>query len=289
MSIRFRSGMILALIGLSLSVLLSCTQTQSAAQLPSKPELAKAVLVESGIASQYDLYLRNGVELAAPPKITDRFINWIHQLLIQEAGWQQVESQYRTQIEASFSAAELKDMQKFFQRPVVKKLLQVETQSYLNTSPTRRALLLKVWDAYNLMTIDPSKLSSAPPSPEPQELAESVLVEARIGAKYDRYLRNAVEFVTLPGQKPQFLTSLQRLLAQEAGWKQVRAQYLTQMNSSFSRTELEELTTLVKQPLLKKLLQVDAQTYAHVAPTRHKLIFKVWDGYQQGKYGNGPK
>lgn len=123
-------------------------------------------------------------------------------------------------------------------------------------------------------------LSAAPK----QALTKSVLVDAGIAAQYDRYLMNSAEIVTPPTTNQRFLSWLQQLLVKEAGWQQVESQYIARLESSFSPKELQELESLVKQPLLQKLLQVDAKTYAELSPKRRQILSKVWDNYNQGKY-----
>ncbi|WP_427158463.1 DUF2059 domain-containing protein [Aliinostoc sp. HNIBRCY26] len=122
----------------------------------SKKELAKQVLSEAGIAQKYDLYLNNSVDITISPSTSnDQFRVWLVGILAKEAGWQKIENQYITSLEANFSEAELKELLKIAKKPLMKKLLQAEIQSYVNASQQRRKLLDKVWDDYNSGKIIP--------------------------------------------------------------------------------------------------------------------------------------
>ena len=124
----------------------------------------------------------------------------------------------------------------------------------------------------------------ATPSPLKRELARSVLIEAGIPAEYDRYLRNAVELGAGPGWNAKLIDWMQQIMAEDAGWKHVEAQYTSQLEANFSQAELEELQALLKQPLFQKLLKVDAQTYLEVSQKRKSLLGQVWENYQLMKY-----
>lgn len=132
------------------------------------------------------------------------------------------------------------------------------------------------------------ELQAAPPVPPQPVLAKSVLLESGIAAQYDRYLMNGVEMAASPTMGPKFLTWLQQIVVREAGWKQVESQYAANLESNFSQAELQELESFLKQPLLKKLLQVDAKTYAEVSSNRRTALFKVWENYNQGMYSDAP-
>jgi disulfide oxidoreductase YuzD len=123
-------------------------------------------------------------------------------------------------------------------------------------------------------------LSAAPK----QSLTKSVLVEAGIATQYDRYLMNSIEIVTPPTTNQKFLSWLHQLLVKEVGWQQMESQYIARLESNFSPKELQELESLVKHPLLQKLLQVDAKIYAELSSKRRQTLSKVWDNYNQGKY-----
>jgi hypothetical protein len=124
---------------------------------PSKQALARAVLAEAGMANQYDLYLGNSLDLAVPSETAKnaKFMAWMQNLLVQEAGWNYVESQYIGQLEANFSEQELKDLLNFAKQPLLQKLLQAEMQAYTDTAEERRKLLSKLWDDYNSGRFNP--------------------------------------------------------------------------------------------------------------------------------------
>jgi hypothetical protein len=113
-----------------------------------KQELAQQLLLDIGIAEQYDRYLNNSVDLAvAAPQ--PKFRQWLQGLLAQKAGWRYAQPTYVAQLTAHFSEAELRELIDLAQRPVMKKLLRADSQAYGNAAAQRRQLLAKVWDDYN--------------------------------------------------------------------------------------------------------------------------------------------
>lgn len=118
--------------------------------LQSKRELAKQVLKEVGVSERYNLYLANVTDMAIPPHVqSSQFREWLRGVLVQEAGWAKVESQYIARLEATYSEAELKELVDLAKQPIMKKLLQTEIQAYTDTAEKRRELLSQVWDDYN--------------------------------------------------------------------------------------------------------------------------------------------
>ncbi|HAX80269.1 MAG TPA: DUF2059 domain-containing protein [Cyanobacteria bacterium UBA11372] len=124
---------------------------ETAVTSTAKQELAKAVLLEAGIANNYNRYLGNILDFGFSPETAKntKFMAWMQGLLEQEAGWKYVEAQYVEQLEANFSETELKELLDLAKQPLMKKLLQSEIQAYTNTAEERRELLFKVWDGYN--------------------------------------------------------------------------------------------------------------------------------------------
>jgi hypothetical protein len=129
--------------------------SQLAASPLVKRELAQSVLVQTGIANQYDMYLGNSAESLVGAGINAKLVSWIQQLFAREAGWKQMEPQYIARMEASFSEPELQELLTLFQKPLLQKLLQMEAQTYAETSSQRRLLFSKVWDAYNSGKFNP--------------------------------------------------------------------------------------------------------------------------------------
>lgn len=117
-----------------------------------------------------------------------------------------------------------------------------------------------------------------------KELARQVISEAGIAKKYDLYLNNIVDITISPStNNDQFREWLQGVLAKEAGWKHIEAQYITSLEANFSEAELKELLNLSKQPLMKKLLQAEIQAYTNTSKKRRTLLDKVWNDYNSGK------
>ncbi len=139
---------------------------------------------------------------------------------------------------------------------------------------------------------DPSKPSPAIGNvvQSKQELARAVLSEIGIAQQYDRYLGNIVDITVAPANyKPKFHTWMQGVLAREAGWKHAESKYLTRLEATFSEAELQELLTLAKQPLMKKLMQAEVQAYGDAAPERRKRLDKVWNDYNSGRIQMPPE
>lgn len=131
------------------SLMLLAMFGQSTPPAAVQPDLAKSVLAIAGIPAQYDRYLMNGVEMVTAPPSNPKFLAWLQQLLVREAGWQQVESQYVATLNQTFSPAELQALATLLQQPVFQKLLQADAQAYATVAPNRRKLFFQVWDAYN--------------------------------------------------------------------------------------------------------------------------------------------
>jgi hypothetical protein len=131
-----------------------------------------------------------------------------------------------------------------------------------------------------------SQQIAAPPLQTKRELAKAVLAEAGIAQRYDLYLGNSID-MAMASPAPSNLNLmawLKSLVAKEAGWKFAEPTYVTQLEANFSAPELKELLALAKQPLMKKLLQVDFDAYVAAGGERRKQFFQVWDGYNSGQF-----
>lgn len=119
--------------------------------LKSKQDLARAVLSEAGTPKRYDLYLSNSVDISVNPETAknDKFMAWIQALFVQEAGWNYIEAKYVAQLEANFSETELRELLDLAKKPLIRRLLQAEIESYAESARERRGLLFKLWDKYN--------------------------------------------------------------------------------------------------------------------------------------------
>jgi hypothetical protein len=127
------------------------SQNIAAPPLQTKRELAKAVLAEAGIVQRYDLYLGNSIDMVmtSPAPSNLKLMAWLKSLVAKEAGWKFAETTYVTQLEASFSAPELKQLLALAKQPLVKKLLQAELNAYSTAGGERRKRFFQVWDDYN--------------------------------------------------------------------------------------------------------------------------------------------
>lgn len=123
--------------------------------ISSEQPLAKTVLSELGTTEHYNLYLGNSVDIVTPTSINSSFREWLHEVLIQRAGWENVEDQYIAQLETSFSETELEELLTLAQHPLMQRFLQFEAQSYEDTGEERRALLEQVWQDYNSGLLNP--------------------------------------------------------------------------------------------------------------------------------------
>jgi hypothetical protein len=131
------------------------THSEIITTVQSKQDLARAVLLETGIAKQYDLYLDNCFDIAFLNPSDTRLRAWLRGISTQAAGWNHVEEQYIAQLVTHFSQAELKQLLNLAKQPLMKKLLQAEIQAYIDSSVARRKLLAKVWEDYQVGAITP--------------------------------------------------------------------------------------------------------------------------------------
>jgi arsenate reductase-like glutaredoxin family protein len=129
----------------------------TATTIQSHQELAKVVLSEVGIAAQYDLHLGNSIDLALNPAAARnaKFVAWLQAQVVQKAGWKYAEAKYVTQLQASFSEQELKQLLTLAKQPLMKKLLRAESQAYADATSERRRLLDKFWNDYNSGLLNP--------------------------------------------------------------------------------------------------------------------------------------
>lgn len=133
--------------------LLAQSSSDRAEMVSSKQALAKAVLLEIGMAAQYDQFFWHSVDMAVF-KPRPVFAEWLQQLFAKRAGWAYAEDEYVSQLTANFSEAELQEILAMAKRPLMKKLLRAEMQAYQDASLERRQLLYEVWDDYNSGKID---------------------------------------------------------------------------------------------------------------------------------------
>jgi hypothetical protein len=125
-------------------------RSEVVAATKSKQELAREVLAEIGIAQRYDLHFMGIADMSVGPLTSkSKFYAWLHQLMVQGAGWKHAEAKYIARLESDFSEAELQELLSLAKQPLLKKLLKAEFQAYEEVTPERRKLLLQVWDDYN--------------------------------------------------------------------------------------------------------------------------------------------
>jgi hypothetical protein len=114
----------------------------------SKQELAQTVLVNIGIAQQYDLYFDHAVGILVASNDA-KFKSGLRAMMAREAGWKKTQNDYVTQLTADFSIGELQELLRLSKRPLLQRLLRSEIQVYNQTSPKRHQLLNEVWTNYN--------------------------------------------------------------------------------------------------------------------------------------------
>jgi hypothetical protein len=129
-------------------------RSEVATTTKSKQELAREVLAEIGIAQRYDLHFMGIVDMAVGPTVKPKFQAWLHQIIVQGAGWKHTEAKYIARLESDFTEAELQELSILAKQPLFKKLLKAEFQAYEEVTPDRRKLLNQVWDDYNSGKID---------------------------------------------------------------------------------------------------------------------------------------
>jgi hypothetical protein len=115
-----------------------------------------------------------------------------------------------------------------------------------------------------------------------QDLAQTVLENIGIAQQYDMYFDHVIGLV-VASDNSKFKSGLRKMLAQEAGWSRVRADYGARLLANFSTAELQELLRLSKRPLLQRLLRSEIQAYNDTSPKRFKLLNEVWTNYNEGK------
>jgi hypothetical protein len=115
-----------------------------------------------------------------------------------------------------------------------------------------------------------------------QDLAQQVLENIGIANQYDMYFDHAIG-IAVASDNPKFKSGLRKMMAQEAGWGRVRADYSTRLIADFSTAELQELLRLSKRPLLQRLLRSEIQAYNDTSPKRSKLLNELWTNYNEGR------
>ncbi len=132
----------------------------------------------------------------------------------------------------------------------------------------------------------PSQPAPSRPELAKQELARAILAEADIAKQYNLHLGVGIDLALSPEtiKKTKFVAWLESLLVREAGWKYAENTYAAQLATNFSEAELQELLSLVKQPLLKKLAQTEMKSYRAASGERRRLLSKLWDNYNNGLF-----
>jgi hypothetical protein len=121
---------------------------QLVARSVSKQELAQTVLVNIGIAKQYDMYFDHAVGILVTSNNV-KFKSGLRAMMAREAGWKKTQKDYVTQLTTDFSIGELQELLRLSKRPLLQRLLRSEIQVYNETSPKRHQLLNEVWENYN--------------------------------------------------------------------------------------------------------------------------------------------
>jgi hypothetical protein len=121
-----------------------------------------------------------------------------------------------------------------------------------------------------------------------KQLAQEVLVELGIGKQYDLHIWNSVYIAVNRDVNKEFKVWLQQTIVRFAGWKYVESQYVTRLATNFSQEELEELLSLAKKPLMKKLLRAEIQAYEDTGEKRAGLLWQFWEDYNDGKVSIPP-
>ena len=136
-----------------------------------------------------------------------------------------------------------------------------------------------------------SQPAQARPDFAKQELARALLSEAGIAKQYNLHLGAGIDMALSPEtvKKTKFVAWLESLLVQEAGWKYAENTYAAQLAANFSDAELKELLSLVKQPLLKKLVQTEMKSYRAATGERRRLLSQLWDNYNNGLFVPPPE
>jgi hypothetical protein len=121
-----------------------------------------------------------------------------------------------------------------------------------------------------------------------QALAKAVLLEIGTAQQYDQFFWHSVDIAVVK-PRPVFAEWLQQLFAKRAGWAYAEDEYVAQLTANFSEAELQELLTLAKRPLIKKLLRAEMQAYQDASPERRQLLYEIWDDYNSGKVDVPPE
>jgi hypothetical protein len=115
-------------------------------------------------------------------------------------------------------------------------------------------------------------------------LAKELMTKIGMDRKYDLYVGGNADLSLPVGSNPRFRQWMQKLIASEAGWKKIEDRYLSRFEANFSESELRQLLQLVQQPAMQKLVQTEIRAYVDTAETRQKLLAKLWDEYNSGKF-----
>jgi hypothetical protein len=170
------------------------------------------------------------------------------------------------------------------------KLPKFKLLGFVLTSILASCLMLVGCGAY-LSATPHATVANGASSTMPRSLAETVLSGLGVAQRYDLYLGNSVDIsVPVPNAKrDRFMAWLHQIMVQHAGWSTVQEQYVKALTAKFSPAELSELAAIAKQPVMQKLIQSESQTYTETADRRRKLLFQVWNDYNEAKFNPPPE
>ena len=129
-----------------------------AAASSSKRELAKAVLIELGVAHRFDTYLTRGADqLIGGGSLQTKHHRWLQNLWIQELGWSMTEDAYVSHFEAKFTSDELSELLELAKKPLIRKLVQQELEAFRVTFDERNRIFARFWQRYNSLEFSPPR------------------------------------------------------------------------------------------------------------------------------------
>ncbi|MCM1981743.1 DUF2059 domain-containing protein [Lyngbya confervoides] len=144
-----------------------------------------------------------------------------------------------------------------------------------------------------LMTVQTAKSQEIPQVADPSHLlaqsaskdmlAADVLRETGIAERYDMHFDHMMGMLIGDGNDSNLYSRLRKMFAQEIGWSQFQDVYIGRLKADFSEDELQDLLELSKQPVMKKLLQSEAQAYTDASARRFKMGYELWLNYNEGK------
>jgi hypothetical protein len=115
----------------------------------SKYKLASEVLSEIGIAKRYDMHFDHLMGMLIGKGDDFQLYARFRKMFAQEIGWKHFKDAYTARLEADFSEDELKELLKLSKQPLMRKLLQSEVKTYIDTSKQRFKMGFELWNSYN--------------------------------------------------------------------------------------------------------------------------------------------